>query len=98
MEKYAVYTKWYHKKGVRPAEEMYNGMKNNVKPGHPADDIIWWKIDENHHQSVIIYPSEGAAKNHRLEVEKHRVSSSKEYSIKLVEEYMGPVLAQMSKI
>ena len=55
MAKYAVYTKWYHEKGVRPAEEMSEGMLNNVKPGHPAEDIIWWQIDENHHQSIIIY-------------------------------------------
>ena len=96
--KYAVYTKWYHKNGIRSAEEMSDGMRNNVKPGHPAEDIIWWKIDEYHHQSVIIYPSEEEAKIHRTEVEKHRESSSKEYSIKLVEEYVGPVLAQMSKL
>ena len=98
MGKYAVYTKWHHEKGVRPAEEMTEGMRNNVKPGHPAEDIIWWQIDDNHHQSIIIYSSEDEAKKHRSEVEKLRASSSKEYSIKLVEEYMGPVLAQMSKL
>ena len=98
MEKFIVYTKWYHEKGVRPAKEMSDGMRDNVKPGHPADDIIWWQIDENHHQSVIIYSSEDAAKKHRVEVEKLRASNSKEYSIKLVEEYMGPVLVQMSEL
>ena len=98
MAKYAVYTKWYHEKGVRPAEEMSEGMLTNVKPGHPAEDIIWWQIDENHHQSIIIYLSEDEAKKHRAEVEKLRVSSSKEYSTKLIEEYMGPVLAQMSEL
>ena len=98
MGKYAVYTKWHHEKGVRPAEEMSEGMLNNVKPGHPAEDIIWWQIDENHHQSIIIYLSEDEAKKHRAEVVKLRVSSSKEYSIKLIEEYMGPVLAQMSEL
>ncbi len=98
MAKYAVYTKWYHEKGVRPAEEMSEGMLNNVKPGHPAEDIIWWQIDENHHQSIIIYLSEDEAKKHRAEVVKLRVSSSKEHSIKLIEEYMGPVLAQMSEL
>ena len=98
MEKFIVYTKWYHEKGVIPAKEMTDDMRDNVKLGHPADDIIWWQIDENHHQSVIIYSSEDAAKNHRVEVEKLRASSSKEYSIKLVEEYMGPVLVQMSEL
>ena len=98
MKKYAVYTKWFHEKGVRPAEEMSEGMRDNVKPNHPAEDIIWWQIDDNHHQSVIIYSSEDAANKHRSEVEKLRASSSKEYSLKLVEEFMGPVLAQMSEL
>ena len=98
MKKYAVYTKWFHEKGVRPAEEMSQGMPDNVKPSHPAEDIIWWQIDENHHQSVIIYSSENEANKHRSEVEKLRASSSKEYSLKLVEEFMGPVLAQMSEL
>ena len=98
MKKYAVYTKWFHEKGVRPSDEMSEGMRDNVKPSHPAEDIIWWQMDENHHQSVIIYSSEDEAKKHRAEVEKLRASSSKEFSIKLVEEDMGPVLAQMSEL
>ena len=54
MGSYAVYTKWYHEKGVKPADEMAQGMRDNIKSNHPADDVIWWKIDDNHHQSVII--------------------------------------------
>jgi hypothetical protein len=54
MGSYAVYTKWYHEKGVKPADEMAQGMRDNLKPNHPADDVIWWQIDDNHHQSVII--------------------------------------------
>ena len=98
MGSYAVYTKWYHEKGVKPADEMAQGMRDNLIPNHPADDVIWWQIDDNHHQSVIIYSSEDAAKKHRAEVEAHRAKSSQEYSIHLVEEYVGPVLAQMSKL
>ena len=77
---YAVYTKWYHEKGVKPADEMAQGMRDNIKTDHPADDVIWWKIDDNHHQSVIIYPTENAAIKHRAEVEAHRAKSSEEYS------------------
>ena len=98
MGSYAVYTKWYHEKGVKPADEMAQGMSDNIKSNHPADDVIWWKIDDNHHQSVIIYPSESAAIKHRAEVEVHRAKSSQQYSIRLVEEHVGPVLAQMSKL
>ena len=36
MAKYIVYTTWYHEKGLRPAEEMQDGMRKNVKPLSPA--------------------------------------------------------------
>jgi len=30
MGSYAVYTKWYHEKGVKPADEMAQGMRDAV--------------------------------------------------------------------
>ena len=36
MAKYIVYTTWYHEKGLRPAEEMQDGMRKNVKALSPA--------------------------------------------------------------
>ena len=98
MVKYIVYTTWYHEKGLRPAEEMQDGMRKNVKPLSPAEDVFWWKMDDNHHQSITIYSSEDAAKKHRAELEEFRIQSSNEQSIKMVEETMGPVLAQMSQL
>ena len=61
MAKYIVYTTWYHEKGLRPAEEMQDGMRKNVKPLSPAEDVFWWKMDDNHHQSITIYSSEDVA-------------------------------------
>jgi len=55
-------------------------------------------MDDNHHQSITIYSSEDAAKKHRAELEEFRTQSSNEYSIKMVEETMGPVIAQMSML
>ena len=40
MEKYIVYSIWFHDKGLRPAEEMRDGMRKNVKPHSPAEDVI----------------------------------------------------------
>ena len=54
MVKYLVYTTWYNEKGLRPAEEMQDGMRKNVKPLSPAEDIFWWKMDDNHHQSLSL--------------------------------------------
>ena len=98
MEKYIVYSVWFHEKGLRPAEEMRDGMRKNVKPYSPAEDVIWWKMDDNHHQSITIYSSEGAAKKHRAELEQFRKNSSNEYSLKMIDETMGPVVAQLSEL
>ncbi|MCH1412300.1 MAG: hypothetical protein L7U86_02805, partial [Rhodobacteraceae bacterium] len=53
MAKYIVHTTWYHEKGLRPAEEMQDGMRKNAKPLSPAEDVFWWKMDDNHHQSIL---------------------------------------------
>ena len=98
MEKYIVYSVWFHEKGLRPAEEMRDGMLKNVKPYSPAEDVIWWKMDDNHHQSITIYSSEDSAKKHRAELEQFRKNSSNEYSIKMIDETMGPVVAQLSEL
>ena len=98
MEKYIVYSTWFHEKGLRPAEEMRDGMRKNVKPYSPAEDVIWWKMDDNHHQSITIYSSEDAAIKHRAELEQFRKNSSNEYSIKMIDETMGPVVAQLSEL
>ena len=41
MKKYIVYSTWFHEKGLRPPEEMREGMRKNVKPYSPAEDVIW---------------------------------------------------------
>ena len=40
MAKFIVYTIWHHEKGLRPAEEMREGMRDNVKPLSPAEDVF----------------------------------------------------------
>ena len=77
---------------------MCDGMRKNVKPYSPSEDVIWWKMDYNHHQFTTIYFSEDAAKKHGAELEKFRKNISSEYSIKMVEETIGPVISQMSKL
>ena len=48
---------------------MRVGMRQNVKTLSPTEEVIWWKMDNNHHQSTKIYSSEDVAKKHRLEFE-----------------------------
>lgn len=73
-------------------------MRDNVKPLSPEEDVFWWKMDDNHHQSITIYSSEDVVKKHKAELEEFRKKSSIDYSIKMVEEIMGLVIAQMSKL
>mgnify|MGYP001160931701 FL=1 len=98
MSKYAIYTKWYWKDGLASTEEIQNGMKENLLGKTKADDIIWWKIDDNHHQSVIIFSSEELARAENEQRQAMREKTSSESNITLVEEFMGPVLSQLSSL
>ena len=98
MGKYAIYTKWYWKHGLASTEEIQNGMKENLLGKTKADDIIWWKIDDNHHQSVIIFSSEELARTENEQRQAMREKTSSESNITLVEEFMGPVLSQLSSL
>ena len=60
MDKFAIYTKWYWPKGIPTKENAEKNMKEFSDKTH-ADDVLWWKADDNHHQSVIIFPSEEIA-------------------------------------
>ena len=83
---------------MRPAEDVREGMRDNVKLLSPEEDVFWWKMDDNHHQSTTIYSSEDVEMKHTVDLEEFRKKSSNEYAIKMVEETMGPVIAQMSKL
>ena len=98
MGKYAIYTKWYWKHGLASTEEIQNGMKENLLGKTKADDIIWWKIDDNHHQSVIIFSSEELARVENKQRQAMREKTSSESNIIMVEEFMGPVLSQLSSL
>ena len=62
MTKYAIYTKWFWPDGLPSLEAMQENQQN-FKPKTKALDVIWWRIDENTHQSVIIFVSEQDAKD-----------------------------------
>ena len=58
--------------------------------------MIWWRIDENTHQSVIIFASEQDAKDEvalRNEIRKKTAEASDH---KMVEETMSPIISIMS--
>jgi hypothetical protein len=96
MEKYAVHTKWSWLDGVPSAETM-QGWHHEHKSNTKAEDIIWFKIDENTHQSIIIYSSEKDAQEERAKLQEQRKKDATSNNNTMVEETMGPVLSIMSE-
>ena len=96
--KFAVYTKWYWKNGVPGHTELQENMSKAVRGDTTAEDVIWWKIDENHHQSLIIYPSEKIAEEELGKRQVKREKSRADNNIELVEEFMGPIMSRLTEL
>ena len=75
-------------------QSWYREHKSNTK----AEDIIWFKIDNNTHQSVIIYSSEEDAQEVRTKLQEQRKKDITANGNTMVEETMGPVLSIMSEV
>ena len=96
MVKYAVHSRWQWLDGVPSAETM-QGWHREHRTTSIAEDIIWWQIDENTHQSIIIYSTEEDAKDELLKREEQRKQTINETGHKMLEETMGPILSIMSE-
>tara|TARA_B100000575_G_scaffold65543_1_gene50358 strand:- start:108 stop:455 length:348 start_codon:yes stop_codon:yes gene_type:complete len=96
MTKYAIHTKWSWPNGVPSAETMQERHRE-LKSKTKAEDIIWFKIDENTHQSVIIFSSEEDAQEENAKRQELRKQTIEETGHSLVEETMGPILSIMSE-
>ena len=96
--KFAVYTKWYWKNGVPTHAELQANMNKAVSGDTSAEDVIWWKIDESHHQSLIIYPSEKIAEEELGKRQVKREKSRADNNIELVEEFMGPIMSRLTEL
>ena len=97
MTKYAIYTKWFWPDGL-PSLEAMQVNQQNFKPKTKALDVIWWRIDENTHQSVIIFVSEQDAKDEAALRNENRKKTAKASGHKMVEETMGPIISIMSDL
>ena len=96
MAKYAVHTKWSWPDGVPSVESMHDEHRE-LKSKTKAEDIIWFKIDENTHQSVIIYSSEADAKEENAQRQEMRKKTISDTGHSMIEETMGEVLSIMSE-
>ena len=60
--------------------------------------MIWWRIDENTHQSVIIFASEQDAKDEVALRNENRKNTAEASGHKIVEETMEPIISIMSDL
>ena len=79
-------------------QPRWGGSGGGLRSQTKAEDIIWFQIDANTHQSVIIFSSEEDAKSELEMRRKQREQSINETGHKMVEETMGPVLSIMSEV
>ena len=96
MTKYAIHTKWSWPNGV-PSAELMQAKHRELRSQTKAEDIIWFKIDKNTHQSVIIFSSEEDAQEENTKRQELRKQTIEETGHSLVEETMGPILSIMSE-
>ena len=73
------------------------GWHREHKSNTKAEDIIWFKIDESTHQSIIIHSSEKDAQEERAKLQKQRKKDATSNNNIIVEETMGLVLSIMSE-
>ena len=97
MTKYAIHTKWFWPDWLPSLEAMQENQQN-FKPKTKALDVIWWRIDENTHQSVIIFASEQDAKDEVALRNENRKNTAEASGHKMVEETMEPIISIMSDL
>ena len=97
MVKYAVHSRWQWPDGVPSAETM-QGWHREHRTTSIAEDIIWWQIDENTHQSIIIYSTEEDAKDDTAEARRANVNKQlMRLVIRCLKKPWGPILSIMSE-
>ena len=99
--KYAVYTKWRWSDGVpEPShlQSMMRGNRDSYEGEFPPEEVLWWKIDDEHHQALIVYPSEEIANAERKKLEEARSKSTKDNNNVMVEEFVGPIVMQLTAL
>ena len=97
MAKYVIHTKWSWPNGV-PSTETMQQRHRELRSKTKAEDIIWFKIDENTHQSVMIFASEEDAQEENEKRQEMRKQTIEETGHSMVEETMGPILSIMSEV
>ena len=99
--KYAVYTKWAWDNGVPSANDlqsMMRGFRNSKGDAFAPEEVLWWQIDETHHEAIIIYPSKEITEAERIALEAARKESVQENKYRMDEAYNGTVVMHITEM
>ena len=77
---------------------MMRDYRDNYGRELPAEEVIWWKIDDNHLQRVIEPPSEEVLNAERSKLEEARSKSAQENNNVLIDEFVDPIVMQFTAL
>ena len=90
---YIVTTSWKHNEPIDP-EKMTAHLTSLKGSQEGVVDVMWFKIDEHTHGSVLIYESEQHYKNATAARDENRKTSD----VTMLSEQKGATIAVMSEI
>ena len=70
------------------------GYRDSYEGEYPPEEVLWWKIDVDHYQTLIVYPSEEMENNERKKLKEARNKSTIDNNNVLVEEFVEPIVMQ----
>ena len=70
------------------------GYRDSYEGEYPPEEVLWWKIDDDHYQTLIVYPSEEMENPERKKLKEARNKSTIDNNNVLVEEFVEPILMQ----
>ena len=76
---------------------MTRDYRDNYGRELPAEEVIWWKIDDNHLQRVIEPPSEEVLNAERSKLEEARSKSAQDNNV-LIDEFVDPIVMRLSAL
>ena len=70
------------------------GYRDSYEGEYPLEEVLWWKIDDDHYQTLIVYPSEEMENPERKKLKEARNKSTIDNNNVLVEEFVEPIVMQ----
>ena len=74
------------------------GYRDSYEGEYPPEEVLWWKIDDDHYQTLIVYPSEEMENPERKKLKEARNKSTKDNNNVMVEEFVGPIVMQLTAL